>query len=166
MKKIFSILLLIAILSLSLSSCGFTTPRPEIKTGEFNFCITYELCGETKTICGVYVCEYKGTGWALDSGYDRDWDGYIKGGEMDTIIDIGTADDGGEIKLNLAFYPDYFMGDSSYRGAPEPWLSVSHSDGEGFYIENEPDVIAERYGARIVSYEYDPPIQNSFGLFK
>ena len=33
-------------------------------------------------------------------------------------------------------------------------------------ITQKADVIEERYGARMIAYEYDKPIENSFGLFK
>ena len=168
MKRVSIALALMLIVSVGLTGCGLTVPRPEIKSGEFDFTVTYEYDGEIRTVSGVYACEYNGTDWALDGGYHRDWVGYIKGGGIDEIIEIGTAEDGGEIKLNLAFYPEYFMDDSITGGreAPAPWISVVLADGEGMIIQNEADVIEAIYGARIISYEYDKPIENSFGLFK
>ena len=70
--------------------------------------------------------------------------------------------------LMLALYPEYFMGDDATggKGTPEPWLSVTLSDGEGMSIQNEKDVIEATYGAKIISYQYDEPIENSFGIFK
>ena len=167
MKKILALLVLVLSISLMLAGCGLTVPRPEIKRGEFDFSVTYELNGERVTVSGVYVCKYNGTKWALDGGSHRDWKAYVKDG-METQIEIGATEDGGTIWLNLGLYPEYFMGDPDWisRGAPEPWLSVAITDGEGTSIQNEADVIAEVYGARIVSYEYETPIKNAFGLFK
>ena len=167
MKKIFSILLLAIALSLVLTSCGLDVPRPEIKTGEFNFSVIYEYGGETKTVTGVYVCEYEGIDWAIDSDFHRDWSGYIKDGKMDGIIKLGDAEDGGEVQLNLHFNPDHFMGDEFIEGEDpfEAWISVVFVDGEGVRIEHDADVVAELYGARIIDYEYDEPISNSFSLF-
>ena len=83
MKKIFIAFVLVFLISVNLTSCGLTVPRPEVKQGEFNFSVTYEFNEETKTVSGVYVCEYSGTDWALDGGSHRDWNGYIKGGEIE-----------------------------------------------------------------------------------
>ena len=41
-------------------------------------------------------------------------------------------------------------------------MSVKLSNEEGMRFENEADYIAETYGARVISYEYDEPIENSF----
>ena len=168
MKRILSFLFLAAMIVCVLSSCGLEVPRPEIKKGEFDFTVTYEINGEVKTVSGIYVCEYNGTAWALDSWYYRDWTAYIKDGEPEELIEIGTGEDGGVIRLYFGFYPEYFMSDPtwSWKGAPQPGLDVVLVDEEGMRILNEADVIEETYGARIISYEYDEPIENSFGLFK
>ena len=80
------------------------------------------------------------------------------------MIEIGTAVDGGKIELNLGFYPEYFMGDPATGGkeVPVPWLSVVVVDGEGMRIIHEADVVEATYGAKIISYEYDKSIENSF----
>ena len=168
MKRIIcAILLMIAFVS-TLTSCDLTVPRPEIKEGEFNFTVTYEFNGEIQTVSGVYVCEYSGIDCALDGENHREWNGYIKDGNSEEIIVIDTADDGGIVELNLRFEPGRFMGDSYYEGekAFEPWITVRIENEEGLSFENDADLIAEVYGARIISYECDDPIENSFGLFK
>ena len=58
MKRIISTMLLMLAFVSTLTSCGFTVPRPEIEEGEFHFSVTYEFNGEIKTIFGIYVCEY------------------------------------------------------------------------------------------------------------
>ena len=163
MKKALGFLIALLLLSLALTSCGSQVPRPEIKSGEFNFSVTYEYAGETKTVSGVYVCEYDGIDWVLDGGFHRVWSGYIKGGTTEQNIVLGTAEDGGIVELYLAFDPDYFMGDSHWDGYEpfEPCLSVRLYD-EGLYFESDAELIAETYGARVISYEYDDPIENSF----
>ena len=168
MNKMLRALSLLMVLVLALTGCGLEVPRPEIKEGEFNFSVTYEFNGEIRTVSGVYACKYNGTDWALDGGSHRDWVGYIKGGEIEEMIEIGTTADGGRVDLNLAFYPEYFMGDPLTGGkeAPVPRLTVCLQNGEGMWFENDADYIAENYGARIISYEYDEPIENSFGILK
>ena len=164
MKRILSVLLLVLMLASMLSSCGLQVPRPEIKTGEFNFSVTYEFNGEITTLSGVYVCEYNGTYWSLDGGYHRDWKGYIKDGTTEEIIKLATADDGGIVELNLHFDPKHFMGDSYWAEDDpfSPWMSIRLEDEEGLTFENDADIIAETYGARIISFEYDEPIKNTF----
>ena len=166
MKRILTCIFLIVYVTVIFTGCGLQVPRPEIKTGEFNFNVTYELNGEVKTISGVYVCEYNGTDWAIDVGHHRDWKGYIKDGTEESIK-LATAEDGGIVELNLHFDPGHFMGDSYVDGEEpfSPWITV-RLYSEGLYFENDQDLIAETYGAKIISYEYDEPIQNSFGLLK
>ena len=84
-------LLVALMLSALLAGCGLEVPRPEIKEGEFSFTVTYEYNGEIKTVSGVYVCEFSGISWALDGGYHRAWNGYIKGGEPEEAVEIGIS---------------------------------------------------------------------------
>ena len=147
-------------------------PRPEVKEAEFDFSVTYELSAETKTLSGVFVCEYNGTSWSLDGGSSRAWSGYFKGreGEIGYEIPIGTTDDGGTILIAFDFYPAYFMGEPSaaHFGSPQIYLTITHpmEGGDGLYIMSDEEAIAETYGVKIISYEYDAPIVNTFGLFK
>lgn len=168
MKKISALLIFVFLISGMLTSCGLQVPRPEIKEGRFNYSVTYEINGAVETLSGVYVCEYNGTSWSVDGGYHRSWKGSYEGDVKDDVKIIGTTYDGGKIELSLGFYPHYFMGESIDVDleAPEAHLVVSFVNGEEVLIESQADVIEEKYGARIISYEYDDPIKNSFGLFK
>ena len=168
MKRKISVLLLALTLACMLIACGLQVPRPKVKTAEFDFSVTYEYGGEVHTLSGVYVCEYNGTDRALDGGYHRDWVGYVKGDNPDDVITLGIAEDGGVIAVNLDFYPEYFMGDSETGGreAPEPWISVTITDDEGMRILHGNALNEELYGVRIISYEYEKPISNDFGIFK
>ena len=168
MKRIFGSAIFLVLIIAIFTSCGLQVPRPEVKSEEFNFSVTYEFNGEIKTVSGVYVCEYEGTDWALDGGYYREWNGYIKGGEMEDLIEIGTTKDGGKVSLNLAFYPEYFMDDPLTGGkdVPVPYISVAITDGEGMSILYDPEDVEAYCGAKIIDYEYDAPIENSFGAFK
>lgn len=151
-------------LAVLLTGCGYEVPRPEVKKGEFPFSVTYEFNGEIKTVSGVYVCEYKGTSWALDGGHHRDWNGYIKDGKVEETIEIGATDDGGKVALYLDLYPDYFMDDfiEGYRDVPKPYISVTVVDDEGLTFFHEPEEVEKICGARIISYEYAEPIENTF----
>ena len=120
-----------------LTGCGSISPNPKIKEGEFDFSVTYEFNGETKTVSGVYVCEYDGRSWVLD---------------------------GNTIELNLVLDPEYLMGDfvEGYDTVPEPYISVTVIDDGGLWFMCEPADVEAHCGAKIVSYEYDEPIKNSF----
>ena len=166
-KRIVSLLVLVILIALT--GCGLTVPRPEIKEGEFDFSVTYEYKGETKSVSGVYACEYNGTYWALDGGYHRDWSGYIKSDGIEDHIELGVAEDGAIVILVLDLYPDYFMGETYYEPSDVsmPYIMIkSYDEDGGMRILYEADIIEQNYGARIVSYEYDAPIENTFALFK
>lgn len=166
MKRFSSIFILALMLVCILTGCSSDVPRPEIKKGEFDISVTYEFNGEVKTFSDVYVCEYDGLSWSLDGGYHRSWKGYLKSGKTDDIIELGTTKDGHEVTLLLALYPDYFMGDfvEGYLDVPKPYISVTFVDEEGMSVMSDADEVEEYCGARIVSYEYEEPIKNSFSM--
>ena len=163
LRRLICIVLLVFMVTSVFTSCGYSVPKPEIESGEFSFSVTYELNGVKKTISGVYVCEYDGTDWALDGGFSRDWTGYFKDNEIEEPITIGTTKDGEEMSLSFGFYPEYFMDDfiEGVDEIPTPEISVTHVD-EGLWFEFDADVIEEKYGAKIISYQYDEPIKNTF----
>ena len=116
MKKISTLLILLLLLSIVLTSCGFDVPRPEVKEGRFNITVTYEHNGEVKKASAVYVCEYDGIVWYNVNGdpfvnWKERFEGDIKDGG---VIPICNTDDGGEIFISLFLYPEYFMGDPEY----------------------------------------------------
>ena len=52
------------------------------------------------------------------------------------------------------------------RGAPEPSLYISYTlDVDEYGLVSDPLEVEEIYGAKIISYEYDAPIVNTFNLF-
>ena len=171
MRKLLCALLLVFIVTVSFTSCGLTVERPEVKKGEFNFSITYELYGEVKTLSAVYACEFDGTSWSLDGGYGRDWksstEGDYEGDDTYSAI-IGKTEDGGDIILFFGIYPEYFMNDPACdRGEPEPSIYISYPENENGEsgLVNIPEEVEALCGAKIISYEYDSPIENSFGMF-
>ena len=171
MKRILIIFALMLIIAVSLTSCGLTVKRPEVKNGDFNFSITYELYGEVKTLSAVYACEFDGTSWSLDGGYGRDWksstEGDYEGDDTYSAI-IGKTEDGGDIILFFGIYPEYFMNDPACdRGEPEPSIYISYPENENGEsgLVNIPEEVEALCGAKIISYEYDSPIENSFGMF-
>ena len=53
------------------------------------------------------------------------------------------------------------------KGTPEPCLTIRYPEDENGGVEIVTDArqIAENYGAKIISYDYDQPIENAFRLF-
>ena len=167
-RRLIALFLLLTLVS-TLTGCGITVPRPEVEEGEFNFSITYEINGKVDTLSAVYMCEFDGVSWSVEGGYGRDWkahtEGDYKGDDYSAII--GTTEDGGDIVLFFGIYPEYFMNDSTGdRGAPEPSLYISYTlDVDEYGLVSDPLEVEEIYGAKIISYEYDAPIVNTFNLF-
>ena len=159
MKRIFAFLLLILMCINTFTGCRFGPPRPEIKDGRFDISVSYELNGERKSLSGVYVCEYDGVvWWTINSDPYVNWETRLEGELNTESIPICTTDDGGEIFITLLLYPEYFMGDPEYADF-EPVARV-----ELFYDDSQSDdeeLIAE-YGVKLVGFEYDEPIENSF----
>lgn len=137
--------------------------KPEIKEGEFDFVLTYEVDGEIGTIEGTYVCKFEKVEYFID-GVDREWTGYIKGHERDTAYALKTTDEG-IIKVELDLSPEYFMSDPFYKSninadepKPEPYLYITEVESELEYKFN----YYEGDDVKIISYEYDPPIENTY----
>ena len=138
--------------------------KPEIKEGEFDFILTYEVDGKIETIEGTYVCKFEKVEYYLD-GIDREWSGYIKGHENSTIYALKTTDEG-VIKVELDVCPEFFMSDPFYKSninaderKPEPYLYIgSIGDDEYEYKLNS----YEGDDVKIISFEYDEPIKNTY----
>lgn len=175
MKKIalvgigFLIGLLVAVL-IAASFMGFfvTVPKPEIKEGEFDFALTYELDGETKKLEGTYVCKFEGVSRALD-GVGRDWTGYIKDHDDFTSYELKTTDEG-VIKADLDICAEFFMSDPNYQNMknaddpkPEPYVYITSGDPT---IEDPANEVTfnlyEGDDVKIISFEYDEPIENTY----
>ena len=165
--------IIIGLVSAALIAASFTdafvkVPRPEIKEGEFDFALTYEVDGETKKIEGTYVCKFEGVSRALD-GAGRQWKGYIKGREDFTDYEIKTTDEG-VIRVDLDICADFFMSDPNYQNMknsddpkPEPYVYITSGDPSIEDPANEVTyALYEGDDVKIVSFEYDAPIENIY----
>ena len=142
-----------------------SVPKPEVKKGEFDFVLTYEVDGEIEKIEGTYVCKFDGVSRNLD-GVSRDWNGYIKDHDDFTEYEIKTTDKG-VIMVSLDIRPEFFMSDpdfiDSYDIIPEPYFyitsgneSIEDPSNEIFYDDYDGDDV------KIISFEYDEPIENEY----
>ena len=152
----------------SIISFSLTEPEePKVKYGEFPFELVYEIDGETITVNDVYVCEYDGISADTGRGKYRKWKGYIMGTGRESIL-IKDVDD--KYIYCSVGAEDIYMGDCEpyYEGGEipvnEPVIySKEHDENGGTtsHIFNETDM--EKYGIIIISYNFTPPITNSFG---
>ena len=165
----FVLVLLVSALIAALFTGVFTrVPKPEIKEGEFDFALTYELDGETKKIEGIYVCKFEGTSRAID-GVGRNWKGYIKDHSDTTDYEIKTTDEG-VIKVDLDICADFFMSDPNYQNMkssddpkPEPYVYITSGDDSIEDLANEVTFsLYEGDDVKIISFEYDQPIENTY----
>lgn len=156
-------LIVSALIAASFTGVFITVPKPEIKEGEFDFSLTYEVDGDTKVIEGTYVCKFEGISRAID-GVGRNWKGYIKDHSDSTDYEIKTTDEG-VIKIDLDICSEFFMSDPFYESIvssddpePMPYLYVVAEESENEYIRN----YYEGDDVKIISFEYDEPIENEY----
>ena len=163
MKKSICVLLVLLLLSSSLTSCGMTVPRPEVKEGEFDVSITYEVNGEVKTLDLVYACEYDRVLWTLEGTCYRAWKGHFVGYDDGEVIPV-LETEGGKVALCVLIYPEYFMGEPDYIDDFFPVVLTNYiyyEDGNEIIIDDQ-ELIAAEYGVRVIGCEYSEPIKNSF----
>ena len=163
MKKIICLFIALLLFSLGLTSCGLTMPRPEVKEGQFDVLLTYEVGGETKTLDLVYVCDYDGAKMSLEGTRYRAWNGHFEGYEDGDVMEVSKADDGSRIVLSFFIYAEYFMGEPDFVDFyPEAKTERIYFEDGIEMIDYDEALIAEEYGIRIISIDYDEPIKNSF----
>ena len=157
-------LLVSALIAGAFTGAFVSVPKPEIKDGEFDFALTYEVDGETKKIEGTYVCKFDGISRQLD-GVGRKWIGYIKDHDESTNYDIKTTDEG-TIKVDLDICADFFMSDPNYPNMkssddpkPEPYVYITSGDDSANEVTFN---LYEGEDVKIISFEYDPPVENIY----
>ena len=163
MKKIICLFIALLLFSLGLTSCGLTMPRPEVKEGQFDVSVTYEVDGKTKTLDLVYVCDYDGVKMSPEGTRYRAWNGHFEGYEDGDVIEVSKTDDGSRIVLSFLIYAEYFMGEPDCVDFyPEVSIERIYFEDGIEMIDYDQELIAEDYGVRIISIDYDEPIKNSF----
>lgn len=153
---------------------------PKVKEGKFDFSITYEVDGVQETASSVFVCELADIVFALDGWY-REWNSYVEDTALANRLEstrgyllLKSCEDG-EIYLDLNLTAEYFMADPSYHPredntdelnpplTPRLFMEYSQTKGEelGEWWSDDATVLAS-YGVKVISYEYDAPIENSY----
>ena len=147
------------------AGCANEVPKPKVKEGRFYFSVTYEVNGEEQTVSGVYVCKFVKATASLN-GWWREWNTYIEGGELEEEFEVLTNEDG-RITLDFCFDAFYFMSDPFYDAPepPKPEFTIYYNETKraetGIYWTCNTETL-EGYGVKIISYEYDQPIENIY----
>ena len=170
--------IIISILVIPMFTACNEAPEPTVKEGRFNFSVTYEVDGEVTTVSSAYVCELEDSGWEI-GGWYISWNEYIEDSELANRLKqtrgyllLKTVDDG-EIFLDFNLSAGYFMSEPNSNnenmdGSTEslkPRLFIDYSEAKyeeiGLSYEDD-EAVLEGYGVRIISFEYDPPINNTY----
>lgn len=159
------VFILVAGLLLSLAACLVVNVVrvPAVTKQEFAYSVTYELCGEMKTLEGIYKVTFDGYAPGEDPG-DRYYSGeYTVDGQTTRSHSYTIArHEGGELYIVTLFNDGYLMGDTGsedYEPALEaPYLEAVDTEG---YTYEEADMPAA-FDAQIISWEYPEPVENSF----
>lgn len=162
--KIPAVIIVIGLV-LSLAACLVSNIilTPTVTEHDFNYKLTYKLCGETKVLEGVYKCRFQGYNEGSNPS-DRYYTGeYIVDGQS-TFSHLYTIaqKDGAELFVAISFNECYLMGDTkAVEYEPileEPYFGTV--DKEGYPYEEEE--LPSEFRAEIVSWEYPEPIKNTF----
>lgn len=154
-------------LVLTLVACLFANVimTPAITEHDFKYSVTYKLCGETKTLDGVYKCSYKGFYQGGDPR-DRYYTGeYIIDGQTTLSHTYTIAEKDGAVLYIVTLFNDcYLMGDTKdmdYKPFLEdPYLEAVDKEGYPYDETNMPS----EFTAEIISWEYPEPIENRFSF--
>ena len=148
-------------------------PDPTVKEGEFDFSVTYEVDGKQETISSVYVCEFQEAGMLMDGWYIT-WNAYIEDSEIEALFNdesyyggilIGT-NEYGKVYLDLSLDAGYLMaepGKEHREYKPSIFIRYNEETAEKLntYEESDPAIL-ESYGVKLISYECDAPIENTY----
>lgn len=162
--KLSAVIISIGLL-LSLAACLFTNiiMTPTITEHDFNYSVTYKLCGETKTLEGVYKCTYEG----FDQGEnprDRYYkEEYTVDGQTTLSYTYTIAEkDGAELYIVTLLDAHYLMNDTESMEydsfLEDPYLEAVDKEGNPYDETNMPS----EFAAEIISWEYPEPIENKF----
>lgn len=170
---IFLAITIIAYVAASVFFC-YTT-KPEVTTGEFPFSLTYEYKGETKTLSGVYKCEYSGSS-TIHGEHNRYWNGETKYENSENVKEPYVVEHNDELQTTLTvqenMWAGYFMGDPLHKDyyteygldGVEPHVDYYDYKNDIALDEENKDEILESIGFKIVDFTYAEPIENSFSF--
>jgi hypothetical protein len=137
-------------------------PRPEITYGEFPFRVEYEINGELVVVEDTIICKFDGfssLSCDIDTKY-REWKASFASGRKTLFKQSADllVDDANHIYFALGSAA-YYMGEWNFNSI----LLVYQLRGNGkMDVKIPPDELFNTYNIRVISYEFSPPIVNSF----
>ena len=184
MKKWFSIIALLLLLSLFISSCANQKLlQPKIKEGIFPFCVEYIYNGETYKYEDEIVCNYVGLKPNQGLGTPdkiRDWGSNLKSTQEEyrdilivkqyNVKSLFTKD-----RMNSCSFvylsfgrADYYMGESILNVNDTPCLYYHESfenssgtqSGENTVLTEEQ--LEEYFGIKVIRFDFSSPIENEY----
>ena len=158
---------------------GPRPPRPTITRGEFDFRLEYEVHGERFVIEDTIVASFDG--FSSDTGvmaWYRTWRLHLASDRRAQHLLLLELDDGRRIYYGLVS-PSYLMGDLDIgltnvvqrERTPNPnWypfnapilVPASGSPTGSRSSVGGPEGLYNDFGIRLISWEHDPPITNTF----
>lgn len=153
---------------------GFAkAPDPTVKEGEFNFSVTYEVDGNVTTVSSVYVCEFQEAGMLMDGWYIT-WNAYIEDSEIEALFNdesyyggiLIDTNEYGKLYLDLSLDAGYLMAEPGKEHREyKPSIFIRYNEETAAklntYEESDPTIL-ESYGVKLISYECDAPIENTY----
>lgn len=151
------------------------TTKPKIAECEFPFSITYEYKGETKTLSGVYECEYSGSD-TIHGEHNRYWAGEAKYENPENAEEPYIVDQSDKKQTILTVHENmhagYFMGDPLYKDSyeesgfegVEPFIEYYDYKNDISLNDENKDEILKSIDFKIIDYTYAEPIENSFSF--
>ena len=137
---------------------------PTITQHDFHYSATYQLNGETKTLEGIYRCEFVSTGEGIDP-LGRYYNGFYPEAPGQSWPDSHIIAQNGDQTLEIVFiFSDAFLMGDGYPGdtysdvMPEPYLAVYTPEG----YEYSDEASLAQFDAQLISWEMPEPIENSF----
>ena len=153
-------LLLFVGMHLGTASSISDPPRPEITYGEFPFRVEYEVYGELVVMEDTIVCEFDGFNRPWDGSKTRKWKASFASGRKTLFKQSAAAIVDGVNQIYFALgAADYYMGEQNYNLSLHVYQLRSNRSGG---LKISPDELFNTYNIRVISYEFSPPIVNSF----
>ena len=139
-------------------------PKPIITRGEFNIKLVYEINGREFTIEDTIIIEFAGINHFSVNGKHRQWRHHLASNRQTKNILLLQLYDGSRIYYHVGS-PNYYIGDLDVeieQGAWYPFNAVFIARGNNQSSVGGPEGLLNEFGIRLISWEYDLPIENSF----
>ena len=133
-------------------------PSPQIKYGEFPFRLEYEINGQRVVVEDTLICQYTGLRWDM-TGTHRTWKKYLSSDKNKDDIVLLKINEKTSICYGVGS-AKFYMGDDGIANFPTYYYTKKPGGySSGWVSENE---LLEKYGIKIISWEFSDPIVNTF----